>query len=213
MKRTFSYLMLVLTAGALALGFSGCGSLIPPAQPDPTRYYVLTGAPASTGPATTEVGDLRIGLRAIDIPLYLRSNKSVVVRRGLNELVFDEFSRWAESLEAGLSRVLKERLVATDQVQSVLGQPFPADVKRDYDLVVRVIQCEGGEGSNGGAVARFSAEYTLLSADDSNQILVKRTFVTPEAAWDGKNTSELVSLLSEGVAALTRDITANLPKK
>ena len=91
----------------LSLAVAGC-NLIPPPAPDPTRYYVLTSPEPE--PAVTRVaqGSVRIGLRAVELAPYLRKGV-LVVRHGENELVFDDFARWGEPLEAGIGRDGKTR--------------------------------------------------------------------------------------------------------
>ena len=63
----------------LSLAVAGC-NLIPPPDPDPTRYYVLT-SPAPE-PAVTRVaqGSVRIGLRAVELAPYLRKEGARVER-------------------------------------------------------------------------------------------------------------------------------------
>jgi hypothetical protein len=195
---------------ALSL-FVGC-QIIPEAKVDPTRQYVLTG-PASTDLAATKLaGKYQIGIRAIELPGYLRNHRDIAVRAGANEVSFQEFSRWAEPLESGIDRVLKQRLLSMDSISGVTNYPFATDVKRDYDLVIHVLNCEGVTSNGRHGIARFVATYDIIAAGAGGQVVVRRTFAAPELAWNENDFGALASLLSEDVARLSEDIAANLPK-
>jgi uncharacterized lipoprotein YmbA len=199
----FAWMLIV--AGVFS---TGC-QVIPEATADPTRYYVLTGpAPVAANPA----GKYIIGLRPVELPGYLRNHRDIVVRDGLNEIRFQDYARWAEPLEVGLHRSLKERLLATETVGVVTGYPFSADVRRDYDVIVRILRCEGAMTGEKKPVARFEAMYEIVAAGVNGQLVVRRTFAAPDLAWDGRDFSALARLLSEGVEKLSVDIAENLPK-
>jgi uncharacterized protein len=188
---------------ALCLSLTGCGGLIPPAQTDPTRYFVLTGpplAPAAVG------GQLRVGVRTVELASYLKS-PDMIVRQGTNELALQDYARWGEPLDAGIGRLLLERLRASAGVGRVYAQPFPLDADRDCDVSVTVLRCEGGTGPGS---ARFEATIDLTKASDG-RLLARRTFVAPNAAWDGRDFARLAALLSADVDALGQEIVAALP--
>ncbi|MGC4075165.1 MAG: PqiC family protein [Nibricoccus sp.] len=207
LRRRFLPAWALMAVAATVLG--GC-QLIPTASPDTTRFYVLSG-PALVEPAVAKAGGrLQIGLRAVDMPAYLRATKSIVVRSGSNEIRYQDYSRWAEPLDAGVSRILKDRLMATPEVAGVTAHPMRGDVARNYDVAVRILHCEGVAGEN--PVARFAASYEIIAADDSGKVVLRRTFNAPDATWDGKDFSKLAASLGEGVAALCAEIAANLPK-
>lgn len=207
LRRRFLPAWALMAVAATVLG--GC-QLLPPASADATRFFVLTG-PVTSGAAVAQpAGRLQIGLKPVDLPAYLRTTKSMVVRDGANEIRYQDYSRWAEPLEAGVIRLLKERLLASPVVRGVDAHPMRGDVARDYDVSVRILRCEGAAGSEG--VARFSASYEIVAADGSGKVVASRTFTAPEAAWDGKNFGTLATLLSEGVTALGAQVAADLPK-
>jgi len=205
------FLTSLLCAGLAVFSLGGC-KIIPEAAVDSTRYYVLNG-PVTTDPTVAHpTGSNQIGLRPVELPGYLRNHKDMVVRTGANELRFQEFALWAEPLEAGMNRVLKERLLATDTIGGVITYPFSIDIKRDYDVAVRILNCEGLMQSERGGVAHFVAAYDIIATGAGGQVVVRRTFTAPDQAWDGADYAALARLLSEAVAKLSADIAANLPK-
>ena len=85
---------LLFTAGALAL--AGCAGVA-----DPTRYYVLSSAPAAPGDsAPTAISTTGVGIGPVLVPGYL--NRTQIVTRGANDVVeISTYHRWAEPLESG----------------------------------------------------------------------------------------------------------------
>lgn len=193
MKTRFAALASLL----LSLLVAGCS--LPSAQPDPTRYYVLT-APAAAAPAT---GDAVLGLRSVDTAAYLRT-RALIVRQGENEVEFREYARWGEALDAGIARVLRENLLAADAIAQVAVVPFSLDQERHYDVTVRVLACEGAAG---GAV-RFRASWELWSTGAGAEVVERGHYEARGLTWDGRNEASLAAALSQAVAGLSAEITA-----
>lgn len=203
-----------ITLAAALLAIAGC-SIVPQPKADPTRYYVLTTPAANNTPQASGNETISskpfLALRAIEIPAYLRTRQNIAVRHGTNEIVYQEFSRWAETLEAGITRIVSERLIATNSVSGV--ELRPGRVKRDYDVGIRIIECEGVVLSTGASpVTRFTAEYKITSPGGETTTDI-RQFTAPAADWDGKDIPALAALLGEAAAALADDIAKNLPSK
>jgi len=186
-----------LTLSFTALMFGGCSSILPEAQSDPTRYYVLT-APAAAAEAA---GGSVLGLRNVEVAAYLRS-RSVIVRKGEHEVEFREFARWGEALEAGIARTLRESLITSDTVAEVAVVPFALDLERDHDLAVRVLACEGEAG--GGV--RFRATWELWSTGAGAEVLQRGVYEARGLTWDSRNEASLAAALSQAVAGLGAEI-------
>src|SRR5688572_5949137 len=116
-KAQVSYLMLIGLLLAALLALPGCS--LPQAQPDPTRFYVLsaemTRAPASSNGTPLSV----LYLREIELASYLRT-RPIIVRRGENEIQFREFALWGEPLDLGIARVVREELLARGAASAVV---------------------------------------------------------------------------------------------
>jgi len=193
---------LVLVLTALLLG-AGCS--LPQAQPDPTRFYVLT-APAAA-PAAEADGAV-LGLRNLEVAAYLRS-RSLIVRKGENEVEFLEFARWGEALDAGLARVLRENLLAAGAAAQVVTVPFPLDQHRDFDVTVRVLACEGRAD---GAVL-FRAAWELWSTGAGAEVVARGDYQPAGLTWDARTETSLVAGLSQAVAGLGAEITAAVSRQ
>ncbi len=197
----------LMAVSAAMLG--GC-QILPTASPDATRFYVLASAQPEAAGEKSADGRWQIALRAIDLPAYLRATKSIVVREGGNELRYHDFNRWAESLDAGVSRVLAARLARAPSARGVAAYPARGDIPADYEVAVRVIHCEGVAGDPGHV--RFEAAYTILAADGSGRLAAEKIYVAPQVPWDGKDFSALAAAVSSGVEGLGAAIAGDLPQ-
>lgn len=210
-----------LTAGGCLLGAllslapAGC-SILPKPVEDPTRYYLLGNAPGADNPTVAPKGNLHVGIRAVDLPVYLRSTRTIVVRNGANEVRYQDYARWAEPLDLAVQRTIRDRLQFNEAVANAEIPPFSTSVHRDFDISVRVLQCEGGVDSQGRKTAQFSAVYEILdqraTGGSGGGAVVRKSFSAPPAEWNGNDYAALAARLSEAVGALANDIAANLPK-
>lgn len=193
-----------LVGAALLLAASGCS--LPQAQPDLTRYYVLTasGNGAKQPVSATNVAMPAVLLRTVDVPSFLRG-KSMQVRAGENELKFNDQARWAESLEAGVTRALRDDLEARPTPVHVASR---GDEPHDYEIAVRLLKFEGDTTG----VARMSARVEIFSAGLERKRVGEDLFTVEIAHWRGENYGELAEKLSEATAKLADRIVALLPE-
>ena len=182
---------------------------LPQAQPDLTRYYLLTST--DIRPGTDTVAALKqwvVGVRAVDVPAYLRG-KSFAVRSHANEIMFLDFVRWGEPLDQGIARVLAENLRSLKNVARVSPQPFRADEQRDFEILLHVNACEGTADGD----VRFAATWRILAPAGSAGTVAEGNYAASGLRWDGRDHGQLAARLSEALAGLSRDIAAALPKE
>ena len=195
----FLPVLLLLVAGLLA--GAGC-TIIPPAAPDATRYYVLTTAPGKPATVAPAGPHWRIVLRPVEVPAFLRG-KAMQVRSAGNEIRYADEARWAESLEAGLGRVLRESLEGRGEVAHVVASPAE---DHDFEVAVRVLRCEGDRESK---VARFTAVVEIYPPGAGTERRARDTFTVEATGWDGSY-GQLALKLSEAVDGLADRIVALL---
>jgi uncharacterized protein len=191
------------------LGFvvlAGC-SVVPEPQADLTRYYVLGDTVAVS--ETAEIGSgLVVGLRKVELPAYLDKG-TVVVRHAENELVYNDYARWAEPLTDGLSRVVRGRLLASPRIARVFTEGFPFDQPRDCDVSITIQRCEGMDIA-GDRSAKFSAVIEITATNPMGRVISRKIFTAPATQWDGRDYGALVQMLSQAVAALGDEVVAAL---
>ena len=199
---------LYLAGASLSLMFAGC-EIVPEPTPDPTRYFVLA-APAAEADRPATEGGLRVGLRVIELPGYLRNSRSLVETRGANEIVYRDYDRWAEPLDAGLTRVMREALLRADGIAGVAVPPLTGD-PRDFEIAVRILQCSGGRRWDGGQYVAFDLVYTIHQSGAAGAVIRQGRYTAPEREWDG-DAARLAALLGEAAAEAASAIAAELPR-
>lgn len=191
----------------IALAMTGC-SVVPEPSADLTRYYVLTNTQDNPQSAAKGDGGLKLGLKRVEVSRYLEKG-SLVVLRGSNELIYNDYARWAEPISEGVGRIVRARLLDDPKVSRVFVDAFPFDQSRDYDISINVTHCEGAINGGAGQV-RFSAVVEITTTGEDAQVVSRKEFTAPLQRWDGRNYSSLTQLLSESVALLCNDLVASL---
>lgn len=190
----------VLLAMALLGTVAGCS--LPEARPDLTRYYLLTASGAATAQPAAESAK-RVFFRSVHVPDFLRG-KIMQVRLSEHEVRFIDEARWAEPIEAGLARVLREDL---ERSGAVRVQSRGSDA-RDFDVSVQVRRCEGVMPAG---VARLAARIEVYSTAIDQPLVVHDEFTTDVTGWNGSDYADLAGKLSEAAARLASRIAELLP--
>ncbi len=186
-----------------AVGLLAAACSLPQVQPDLSRYFVLTGHPGrAVDSAAADGPHYRIGLRAVEVPAFLRT-KAMLVRVSRNEVRLMEDARWAEPLDAGITRVLREDLDSHPGVAQVTLVSATSDQARDFDVAIRVVRCEGGRD---GDVARFAARIEILAPNANNERRANAFFSTEVTGWNGNDYGQLAQKLSEAIAELAERV-------
>lgn len=200
----------LLWAGAavatlLAAGCFSAGDMFKP-EKDPTRFYVL--ATTTRTPTAPAAGAPALQLREPELPAYLRE-RPLVVRRGDNQIEFREYARWGEPLDQGLTRVLREELLARGGVSAVLAPGLRITaVTPELELRVRVLAAEGAEG---GAVL-FRVMWELSTTGEKRETVARGDFHPANLRWDGKTEAQIAARISDAIGALAGEISAAVKK-
>lgn len=201
-------LSLGLSTAVLGLMLTAGCSILPQAQTDPTRYYVLSTPPAAAAVAASGLKAPAIHLRAVELASYIKS-KPLIVRRGDNEIEFREYARWGEPLERGIGRVLRAELLARGAAGAVLATGVRAYyVDYDYELTIRVLTCEGAAAGE----VQFRAVWELMTTGAKPTVAAHGDFSAEGLKWDIKSEASLASQLSVAVAGLAAEIAGGLAK-
>ena len=139
MKNYLSQKWTLVATAMVTLAMTGC-SVVPEASADLTRYYLLTNTQGDSQSAVKSSDGLRLGLKRVEVSRYLDKG-SLVVLRGANELVYNDYARWAEPINEGVGRIVRARLLDEAKVSRVFVDSFPLDQTRDYDISINVTHC------------------------------------------------------------------------
>lgn len=190
----------IFGAATAAIWLSGCS--LPQAQPDLTRFYVLTAKVKEIAPTSGE--PQTVFLRAVNVPEFLRG-RMLVVRQSENQVSFIDEARWAEPLEAGLHRVISEDLSR----QGLRIVPRAAE-EHAFEITVWVKSCEGIAGSG---AARLAARIEVSKIAPEPTVVAHDDFVTEVTGWDGKDYGQLAAKLSEAAGELSEKAAQLLPPR
>ena len=191
-----------VAAGIMVLAISACS--LPQAQPDLTRYYLLNEVTQESA-VTEVVGEPpRIVLRPVIVPEYLRG-RIMQVRVDGNELKFIDLARWAEPLEAGLTRVLREDLAQRPARVRVVAR---GGDEHDFDVAVNLRRCEGVLPAG---VARLAARIEIFSTGLDPELVAQDDFSFDVRGWDGVDYGDLAQKLSLAADALAERIVTLIP--
>ncbi len=198
-----------LLAALALLAVAGCVPL--QRTPEP-RFFVLRSLAAPLAPPVPAVdGDRPVAVLGVRIPDHLE-RPQLVVWAAPNELRIDEFLRWAEPLDAGITRTLADDLQALLPSDRVVRAPWPASTRPRCRLAteLRVF------GTQPDGRVTIEGSYTLLSPAE-DRALVRRSFALARPAqagsWDpGRSVeamSELLSELAKQIAASVQSLPAD----
>lgn len=189
-------LPLLALAGAALLG--GCALLAGP-KVEPTRFYVLTAAPAQPTMST-----LLIGLGPVRFPGYL-DRPQMAMRVEANRIEYSEWARWAEPLKENFETVLGTDLSAQLGTDRVVKFPWYRNLAIDYSVSIDVVRFERLADSEVALVAR----WTVHDGESGNPLASNLADLRQPAG----SPEEAASALSELINQLATQIAAAIPAK
>jgi hypothetical protein len=174
--------------GCLALlSLAACN--LPAPQADPVRHFTLS-APAAAAPVAQATQ-----VRPVQLAGHLHG-RAMAVRVAEHEVVYLDEVRWAESLDEAITQLLRARLGVV---------PGGATVSVD------VLRCELDRAA--GNTVQLSVSYTIVPADGPKSAAYRGNFSATPRAWDGRDYSVLVGLMSQAVGDLGDALAAAVEKK
>ncbi|MCP4575901.1 MAG: membrane integrity-associated transporter subunit PqiC [Deltaproteobacteria bacterium] len=171
-RSTCSVWVLVSVLGAMLVGCAGSGGS--------STFYILRSMEGSQESLSTTAGESRVSVLVgpITLPGYLDRNQMVTVA-GKNEMVLDEFNRWAESLQDSFYRVLLEDFSILLNTPEVYRYDQGGSSSADYQVVIDVTRFD--VVPQGDAV--LTAFWTLTGKDaDTPGVTRKSVFRAPVSA-------------------------------
>jgi uncharacterized lipoprotein YmbA len=128
----------------------------------------------------------------------------IVTRAGDNELVYDEYNRWAGSLEADFLGVVGDNLSALLNTQRVVVYPASPPFALNYRVGFDVMQFDG---SPGGEVT-LRARWTVSPGSGGESLAVEQSLIRQPTASAAH--ADLVAAHSAALATLSREIAATI---
>ena len=187
------------TRGAclLALVLAGCGS------PLKERFYVLGESPMPT-PAPGGLS-YRVEVGPVTVPAAV-DRPQIVLRVDANRVALQEQSRWAEPLKESIPRVVASNLAVLLDDAQVAADLRDAAVPADCRVRIDIQRFDSVLGEATTLEVLWRVTVTSGGTETSGRFLIR------EPAG-GQGVDALVAAHSRALAALSRDIAAEIRKR
>jgi len=173
----------------LAVLIAGCGAS------SPSRFYTLspTASPAAAPPASYSVS-----VGPVSVPAVV-DRPQIVVRTGPNQIIIEEFDRWASPIKGDIGRIVAENLISMLGTPQVSVFPQTTAVGASYRVSIDVLRFD----SEPGKAATLDALWTVSSAKDKQSRSGRTTLTEPA---QGNSFTALVEAHSRALGRLSADI-------
>jgi len=178
---------------------SGCAVTQPP------RFYILSPIKDTSLQANTFTGEQNIiGVGPVKFPKYL-SRSQIVRFTGENEMVVEEFDRWAEPLDNNFTRVLRTNLTRLLVSSYAIDYPWKRSLNVRFQVMLDIHQFETGTDGT----INFNAHWAIFNLSKNKKIEVVRNFNYTNKIKE-INYSNIVAEQSKGLAMLSQEIAKEL---
>ena len=190
----------VLAVAGLVAALPACVSL---KRTPEARFFVLRTL-AEPPAAETSASPALVGLLPVALPGYLE-RPQLITWIGPGELRVDEYLRWAEPLDAGLTRTLAANLDVLLPQSRVIRSPWPAAARPRCRVRVELQRF----GPQASTEAVLEGRYALLPADGERPLVTRPVSLKRGplgAAAPAYDATAGVEAMSELVADLAHEI-------
>ena len=199
---------LPLAFGALALALAGAGCVSLKRTPE-ARFFVLRSLAEPPAAPATPFSVRLVGMLPVRIPGYIDRPQLVTWARP-GELRIDEFLRWAEPLDAAITRTLAENLDTLLPETRVIRAPWAAGVKPRCRVRVELMQF----GPQADGDVRLEGRFAVLPAAEekplaAQPVSLRRGPLAGPATDPGVGVeamSELLRGLARAIAVAVRQV-------
>ena len=202
MKNMLSMLnktLLILFSLILLGSLSACGTT------KPSKYYLLSPIEDTTPSLKTNSEDISvIGVGPIKFPKYL-SRSQIMRFTNDNEIIVEEFNRWAEPLEKNFARVLRSNLTRLLPSSYAIDYPWKRTMNVQYQVMLDIHQFE----TTSDGKVMLNAHWVVFDTSKNNKIKLIRKF-NYSTKIKSINNAKAVTLQSTAVEKLSREIAAEL---
>lgn len=193
-------LPVILALAGSVPGLVGCVSL---KRTPEARFFVLRSLVEPPQAPSSEPSIGILGVQPVRLPGHLE-RPQLVIWRAPSELYVDEFLRWAEPLDVGVTRTLAEGLAALLPEHRVIRHPWPGGA----ELRCRVAVELGVFGQQANGEIRLEGRWALLPGRAQRPLAFRSVSLTrdPLVADGPADPRASVDAMSELIADLSREI-------
>lgn len=174
---------------------------------EPSRYYVLNPIADTTSSSTPGFETKHIiGVGPIKFPEYL--TRSQIIRfSGKNEILVDEYNRWAEPIEENFTRVLRTNLTRLLPSSYAIGYPWERAQKVRFQVMLDIHQFE----MEPDGTVSLNAHWTIYKVSKNKSIVMVKKFKYRNKLNE-TDYSNAVAEQSKAIEKLSQDIAEEIQK-
>lgn len=185
----------------LLLIITGCSASTP------SKYYVLSPIKDTATASFPGVDKIQvIGVGPIKFPKYL-SRSQLIRFSGNNEVVVEEFNRWAEPFDQNFTRVLRTNLTRLLTSTYVIDYPWKRAMNVQYQVALDVHQFEADPD---GSVT-MKVHWAIFNLKKGKKLVVARKFSYGKKI-NGIDYAKIVAEQSRALEVLSREIAIEMKK-
>jgi len=150
------------------LFLSGCVSVSN--SPNPRFYALYTPDKEKINQEFNVPANIIIGIGPVRIPEYL-NRPQIVTNNKDKTIFFDEFNRWAESLDFALARSINNDLTLIIPKTSLQMFPWDLTIAVKYQVIVDIVQLENNLNHD----LLFVAQWSIIDLEKKRALFTKRS--------------------------------------
>jgi len=160
------YYFIICMIFVLSLG--GCVSVSN--SPNPRFYTLYTPDKEKPSQEFNIPENTIIGIGPVRIPEYL-NRPQIVTNNKDKTIFFDEFNRWAESLDFALARLINNDLTLIIPKTSLQMFPWDLTIAVKYQVIVDVVQLENNLNHD----LIFVTQWSIIDLEKKRAVFTKRS--------------------------------------
>jgi len=198
MKRIIINSCKVVSGVCFALILSGCLSI--KNSPTPRFYVLSTEDENQASKKVNIISEVFIGVGPVKIPEYLE-RPQMVTQSKEKILKFAQFDRWGESLDLGLTRLIRENLTIMLPGAKLALYPWNITIPIKYQVVVEIVQLDSELDKD----LLFVAQWLIIDTQNFKTMIMKRSefrqpIIPQNYSGLAKTLSTVCGLLSSEIA-------------
>lgn len=195
-KTKHFYLVTILFLSTLLFG---CGSTA-------SSFYLLT--PTNNYQQGDKIVDsnLGIGIGSLDLPDYLRKPQIATYTKN-NEIIFDEYNRWAEPLDENITSVLAENLAELIPTNNIYLFMWPKEDPNIFQIGLSVDRF----GALTDSTVVLDVRWSVSGSNRKSLLLTKKSSYSQKAK--SLNYGQISLIMSKLIGQLSEEIASDIREK
>lgn len=168
-----------------------------------SNFFILTPTDGYEQSKTVSTSDISVGIGNLEFPDYLRIPQIVTYSKN-NEILFDEYNRWAEPLEENFNRVLVENLSVLIPTNNIYLFMWPKEDPNIFQITIKVDQF----GFHSDSTVILDARWSVSGSNKKSLLLTEKSSYNQKVS--SSDYSQITLIMSELIGNLSEDIASEI---